>query len=124
MTRHVKEEKVSRASKNRRQRQKIGSDECYRAVRARNTVDQELAAVHGPGLGWQQNKNELRDSVEHSIMLIRQQMCKSWGNKAMHTTHVWAQFHECSDTTQNKRLAREKRNREKQYSTGYLTGFI
>lgn len=38
-------------------------------------------------------------------MLIRQQKCKSWGNKAMHTRHVWAQFLDCSDTTQNRRAS-------------------
>ena len=50
MTTHVKEEKVSTAGKTRRHRQKIRGDACYRAVKARNTEAQELAAVSGPDL--------------------------------------------------------------------------
>lgn len=50
VTSHVKEEKVSTAGKNRRHRQQIRGDACYRALKARNTEEQELAAVGGPGL--------------------------------------------------------------------------
>jgi hypothetical protein len=77
--------------------------------KARNTVDQKLAAVGGPGCSWQYNKKELRD---YSIMLIGQQMCKRWGNTAMHTGHARAQVLDCSDTTQNRRASQiEKKQR-------------
>lgn len=66
-----------------------------------------------PWLGAGNRTRMSWDGAEFSIMLIRQQMCKSWGNEAMHTRHVWAQFLDCSDTTQNRRASQIEEKQRK-----------